>query len=367
MIHIIIKLELFFRYKVELIYIHIIIMNNNIFEALRNIPPIKKPKGSDKVPKNESHVIPKKTEISNSLENNSVDQTPSRGAKPIPPPIEPEIKITSQLVTPPSNNLEIGNLISGSESESEEEIKVKIVDYNKGRERTQTYSVSSGLSCPTWKRLLCFSVINGEYCTYGSHCTFAHTLLEQKIDANMLCIYQIILDKNLISFFSLTNPKTDEIYSKLLFLTSVCSKCLSGKCMGGYNCKYGAHTPCLKLCKNDLLTGGCINKEIEIVVDAEISNKINPSNKPDKYLGCLNGHHLSTRNLVPYYDYINKKNISKKTLYQSTRYIDKKQHVYNLNPNKKSSETSESTDEEISQWFKKEEDSSEDDDMKIEK
>jgi len=276
---------------------------------------------------------------------------------------------------------------SNSESNSEsDEIKLEIVNYDKGKEHSKTYTVPHNIVYPTRKRLLCFSVINGEYCNYGSHCTFAHTLAEQKIDIEMLYIYQIILDKDLMHFFSLSNPKTDEIYKRLLFFAHVCPKCVDFKCMGGYNCKYGTHAPCLKICKNDLLTGQCINKLIDISVDQSILDKIKsinyPANKdasntfslPSTYVGCMNGHHLSERNLIPYYTYINKKDISKKTIYQSVRYIDI-DHVYKLlknnnsnrnyiNSMNKSSETSESTDDEINQWFKH--DSYSSDDEKVE-
>lgn len=258
---------------------------------------------------------------------------------------------------------------SDSDSNSDDEIKLEITDIIKGKERTKTIIIQQN---STKKRLLCFSVINNENCNYGNYCTFAHTLSEQVIDAEMLYIYQIILDKDLMNFFSLSNPKMDDIYKKLLFFTYVCPKCVSNTCMGGYNCKYGTHDPCLKICKNDLLTGECINKLINIPINNSILDKIELINKketPFSPTGCINGHHLSERNLIPYYKYINDKNISKKTVHQSVRYINANP-ICNILKNKncvygnhKSSETSDSTDEEINEWFRKDSYSSDDIDL----
>ena len=296
---------------------------------------------------------------------------------------------------------------SDSDSNSDDEIKLEITDFIKGKERTKTVTIQQN---STKKRLLCFSVINNEHCNYGHYCTFAHTLSEQVIDSDMLYIYQIILDKNLMNFFSLSNPKTDQIYKKLLDFTKVCPKCITETCMGGYNCKYGTHDPCLKICKNDLLTGKCDNKLMDIPINNSILNKIEliskttgcsgpsgkttgcsgPSGKTtgcngplDKFekaglsdaeyitdfipIGCMNGHHLSKRKLIPYLTYINEKNISKKTLHQSVRHINPNPICYSLGKKNygyyKSSETSDSTDEEINGWFRKDSNSDEDIDI----
>lgn len=243
----------------------------------------------------------------------------------------------------------------GEQNDSDNDIKLEITEYTTGKERIHTYDVSCGSIYSNKKRLLCFSVINGKYCNYGNHCTFAHTLSEQVINIEKFYIYQIILDKNLMNFFSLTNPKTDEIYKQLLFFTHICSKCISSKCMGGYNCKFGTHSPCLKICKNDLLTGECINKPLNISVDESVLNKIDIPTKPIVYGGCINGHHLTKRNLIPYYKYVNQKELSKKTTYQSVRHInlDRMRALLETNTKKPVCEkSSESTDDEINQWFK---------------
>jgi len=262
------------------------------------------------------------------------------------------------------------------------DIKLEITEYSStGNEKTHTYNVSTYSSYPNRKRLLCFSLIKGDQCTYGTHCTFAHTLSEQIINMEKMYTYQIILDLNLMNFFSLTNPKTDEIYRQLLFFTHLCPKCMTSVCMGGYNCKYGAHTSCLKICKNDLLTGECINKSVEMIIDETLFAKITDITRAPTYVGCINGHHLSTRKMIPYYTFINKKEASSKTMYQSVRYIDIN-HIHRLlrqgnwkNDGKGSTHmprrnvmapckgtmssyaggdpaSSSSTDDEINQWFK---------------
>lgn len=262
----------------------------------------------------------------------------------------------------------INNLELDDTSNSDDEIKLEITNYDKNGDQICVFNIPCNNNTlrqhSIKKRLLCFSVINDEQCGYNSLCKFAHTLSEQNIDGEIVYIYQIILDKELMNYFSLLNPKTDELYKRLLFFTHVCPKCEIGKCMGGYNCKYGTHDKCLKICKNDLLTGQCINKIIEIHVDPNIIDKINPTTKMDCYMGCINGHHLSERNLIPYYTYINKKNISKKTTCQSVRYIDTDPVFFLLKNNNNrrfstknaissDSSTSSSMDEEINQLFRK--------------
>lgn len=268
-------------------------------------------------------------------------------------------KLRSDLGSDLESDLNIFN--SESDSDDISDIKMEITEYspNNDNHPIKTYSISSSSLIPNRKRLLCFSLIKGEECIYGSTCTFAHNLDEQMINFEKQYIYQIILDKNLMNFFSITNPKTENIYRDLLFFTHLCSKCTNGICMGGYNCKYGSNMPSTKICKNDLLTGECINKSININVNENVLNKIGEITQPDEYIGCINGHHLSTRGLMPFYTYINKRYASEKTTYQSVRYID----MSNINKTfscpknsqwkfKNPDGSSESTDDEINGWFK---------------
>lgn len=245
---------------------------------------------------------------------------------------------------------------------SDDEINLEITDNKNGNIYTHIYSVPYKPSQFNKKRLICFSAINDEKCCYGNNCTYAHSLEEQQIDDEKKFIYQIILDKILMNFFSMTNPKTDEIYKQLLFLTNICESCLSQKCTGGYNCRNGINNRSLKICKNDLLTGECLNKILNIQMDDDIIKKISSPNfrACEEYKGCLNGHHLTLRNLIPYYKYIHMKDNSRKYKYQSVRYIDInplqrlfKHNIKSFNSNCTNDYSDSSTDEEINGWFQK--------------
>ncbi|XWV26302.1 hypothetical protein QJ857_gp0772 [Tupanvirus soda lake] len=253
--------------------------------------------------------------------------------------------------------------------DSNDEIKIEITDCKNGNLCTQIYTVPYRPTHCNEKRLICFSTINSEKCGYGSNCTYAHSFEEQKIDDDKKFIYQIVLDKNLMNFFSMTNPKTDEIYKHLLFLTHICDNCTNKKCTGGYNCRNGVCHFSLKLCKNDLLTGECLNKLTEINVNKDIIDRLNSNGfvECETYKGCINGHHLTTRNLIPYYKYVHQKENCKKNKYHSVRYIDinplnriyknsyNNQFNYNMDYNSNDSESS--SDEEINSWFQKKTDS----------
>jgi len=244
--------------------------------------------------------------------------------------------------------------------ESNDEINIEITDCD--NDNLQIYTVPYHPTHSNEKRLICFSTINNEKCNYGSNCTYAHSLDEQIIDEEKKFIYQIVLDQNLMNFFSIINPKTDDIYKHLLFLTHICDNCNNKTCTGGYNCRNGVCNINLKICKNDLLTGECLNKLVDIFVDESIIKKFQTNGfiRCNTYEGCINGHHLTTRNLVPYYKFVHQKENSKKNKYQSVRYIDidplsrifKNFDSCNQPSLKNSSNDSDSTtDEEINCWF----------------
>lgn len=257
------------------------------------------------------------------------------------------------------------SLVDDEGYESNDEIDIEITNYNEGKVYTQTYTVPYHPTHCNEKRLLCFSVLNKDNCYYKNKCTYAHSFEEQIIDYDRLFTYQIILDKKLMNFFSLTNPKTEEIYRNLLFYTQICDLCSQNKCTGGYNCRHGAFTSMLKICKNDLFTGDCINKLSTITVTDDIIKKIssNTFEQYPEYEGCINGHHLSERGLVPYYKYVHQKEVTKKNMYQSVRYIEidpllrifkNKNNISNciVSNSNNSNDTESSTDEEISGWFR---------------
>lgn len=248
------------------------------------------------------------------------------------------------------------------DNDSNNYIKIEETDTTNGKKCTYTYCVPYRNNS-TEKRLLCFSVINNDLCVYGNNCMYAHTTLEQKIDDDKKFIYQIILDNKLMDIVSINNPKKDELYQSLLFMSQICNSCINNKCTGGYNCRNGVFDKSLKICKNDLLTGECLNKIININVDEKIIDKLQSNNFKEctKYEGCINGHHLTLRNMIPYYKHIHHQENSKKNRYQSIRYIDinpltrlfKNNDREKYNDMRNYSDDSSTTDEEINALFSK--------------
>jgi len=188
------------------------------------------------------------------------------------------------------------------------------------------------------KRLLCNSVINKGECLYKDYCTYAHTLGDQNIDADKKIVYQIILDKNLMNYQH--NINIVEIYKNLLRYIKLCENCNANTCTGGYNCRNGIFTKSLQICRNDLLTGNCLNKTMNIIIDDAIFKKINNIQISEVYIGCINGHHLSNRGLICYYKFLNEfeKSNNNEKLHE---YIEKDQY------------DDISSDEEIDAWMKK--------------
>ena len=86
----------------------------------------------------------------------------------------------------------------------------------------------------------------------------------------------------------------------------------------------------------------------------------NDFEKCDRYVGCLNGHHLTDRGMIPYYKYVHQQENSKKNRYHSVRYIDIdplnrifKSKNYESDFQIEENSDDSLTDEEINSWFKK--------------
>lgn len=268
------------------------------------------------------------------------------------------------------------SIMDESEYEDAEELKLEIVNNENGKSYIHTYNIPYRPPFINEKRLICYSIMNNEQCIYGTKCTYAHSLAEQHIDFEKNFLYQIILDQNLMKFCpqtlpdnpvantTLDNPKIGEIYKQLLTITYFCENSKNNRCTGGYNCKHGVHDITLKICRNDLLTGNCLNRLIDIPINPDVLKKITDVELMDQYQGCINGHHLSLRRLLPYYKYIHQKENASKNRYQSVRYIDISQIDKLFKNNSATSSTmlshtnrfsssEESTDEEINEWFQK--------------
>lgn len=240
------------------------------------------------------------------------------------------------------------------DSSSDNEICLEITECINGVKTTSIKNISSLYSSNLNKRLLCNTVLLNIKCKYNNSCKYAHSLEDQIIDYERDLLYKIILDKNLFGCNNIT-PKSNEIYINLKNFTNICESCLNNKCTGGYNCKYGVNHPSLKLCKNDLFTGQCLNKVIDITIPTFVLDKIHDVEKLDLYSGCINGLHLSDRGMMPYYEYLHMCENSNKKHYSSIRYIDLNL-AYNITDNNdsiSSSSDTTSSDSEIDEQFRK--------------
>lgn len=207
---------------------------------------------------------------------------------------------------------------------SDEDAEIDLIDDDTGEE----YSLSVYIS--HIKRLICYSVVNGKPCKYGSKCTYAHSIDEQVIDEDKMELYRTVLTH-------MSNVKFDDLmYRKIENLGYICNACRKGRCTGGYNCRNGVFDMSLKICKNDFLTGTCSNELIKIEINPKIWAKImeDQPETPSKvdFIGCCNGHHLTLRGVTPYYRYLQEQSnprdtdhlVRKRTepTFQSIRYID---------------------------------------------
>lgn len=248
------------------------------------------------------------------------------------------------------------NSESNSESDSESDVDLDLELYvADSRGKMCIQPVKKILSKK--QRLICYSTINGKSCIYGHNCVYAHSLQDQYIDNDKLFAYQVVLDNNLMEYYSITNINMINIYKKLMVLTNYCESSIQNKCSGGYNCKYGTHHTELKVCKNDFLMGDCRNKIIDIDINDIIHDKIGATTKSDKYIGCINGHHLSHRGFIPYYKFLHEKELQSRNKFLQKKCIDLDDVSRMIN---RAVITEESSDDDIDLLFDKLESDSED-------
>ena len=99
------------------------------------------------------------------------------------------------------------------------------------------------------KRVLCKNVIEGNGCNYRLTCLYAHDLDEQKIDQHRQNAIRI-LKNNTIDNNGIVDSDMQTVF---LLYTKTCPQCIINKCVGGYNCKYGAPINDLVVCADDIL------------------------------------------------------------------------------------------------------------------
>lgn len=244
------------------------------------------------------------------------------------------------------------NDMKGSSSSSSD-VDLEILETDAcGDKHIGTYSVKHLIASLHKKRLICFSTINDEECSYGHKCIYAHSLTEQSIDTNRKLLYKIILDEHLMAMFPSSSYDAEYTYNQLMFATYLCKKCKDNKCTGGYNCKHGVNMTELKICRDNLMTGHCKNSTIFVMdIDKTIFDKVLDGGKYNaaKCIACKDGHHLTHRGLVPYNKYKQDLENANRRVVQSIRYIDG--HISdNIIDNRISYDSS--TDDEIDQCFK---------------
>jgi len=137
------------------------------------------------------------------------------------------------------------------------------------------------------KKLLCYNIVNYSKCLYKNKCLFAHSLEDQKKDTIRQYLYDMIYCMEDLSSINIYNDKI--LFDELIIYTKECKNCISKKCPGGYNCKFGTCSKDIKICYNDMMSGKCFN----------ITKQENKTNFTIKR--CIHGVHLSEKNLIPYY------------------------------------------------------------------
>lgn len=185
------------------------------------------------------------------------------------------------------------------------------------------------------KRLLCHSIIHNKICNFGYHCTYAHSLFEQVIDQQRADAYKLL-------FADLTDISDSE-YEKLLPLIHYCESCNRGTCTGGFNCRNGAFSEDVKICKSDFTTGSCNNP----VFERTLSDYCQPHFNNNKTQGCINGIHLSLQGMLPYNKYLHIKDRKSPSQYSSVRYAYDPIMIHRLCSGKNDSSSDSSFDEEL--------------------
>lgn len=105
------------------------------------------------------------------------------------------------------------------------------------------------------KRVLCYSVLTKKSCNYGSICSYAHSLDDQRVSPIRERAYDMI--RKDISLKKVDLIKDQDVYYSLMSLTKLCQACVKNTCAGGYNCKHGVFDPKFQICSDDLATGHC--------------------------------------------------------------------------------------------------------------
>ena len=83
---------------------------------------------------------------------------------------------------------------------------------------------------------------------------YAHSLVEQNVDKCRRNIIELITGNSNLQDIDLLNNNFLDI---LTIFTKLCPHCIDKKCLGGYNCKYGACDIHYCICYEDFMYGNC--------------------------------------------------------------------------------------------------------------
>lgn len=107
------------------------------------------------------------------------------------------------------------------------------------------------------KKILCINYILNKKCSHFNKCSYAHSIDEQNIDAYRQKTIDILNSNSDLSYIDFSKYEYKFLMKDLLTYTKLCQNCMSNKCTGGYNCKFGSCIQKYLICYDDLNYGHC--------------------------------------------------------------------------------------------------------------
>lgn len=123
-------------------------------------------------------------------------------------------------------------------------------------------------------------------------CSYAHSLQDQTLDSDRQLGYQALAG-------SVEGPLI-QVYGCLMHHFECCPDCVSGRCVGGWNCRRGVPRESLRVCERQYLHGDC-------------DSPVTPTPTPPEFearwgtihgQSCPSGIHLDSLGLRPYYPWL---------------------------------------------------------------
>lgn len=183
------------------------------------------------------------------------------------------------------NDLENNSIINKNKNDNDfkdENKNNSFININKNnrnkRKKNNNNNTNNNSQGISKNRILCFNMLNSGECSYSFKCLYAHSLNEQYINNDRKKALDLLNGHYDLTDIDLIN--NTELQENLSALTKMCDNCIVKVCPGGYNCKFGACHKNVLICNADFQKGDCKN----FIENGK----------------CINGFHLTLRNLVPY-------------------------------------------------------------------